>query len=101
MYSRVSGVPGRTGSRELGPAARTMRLRSILAFGFVGLSLAGAGVGAELVHREVQRTLPTAGHAARGVKVEGRDIPSEADAAAFIDGVADEELDRPIEVRYD
>lgn len=78
-----------------------MNLRRILALSFVGLSLAGAGVTAELARREYARTVPAEGRAARGVRVQGVDVPTDADVHAFVEGIAAGYLDRSIDVRYD
>lgn len=78
-----------------------MNLRRILAVGFVGLSLAGAGVTAELARREYEKTVPAPDRAARGVRVQGVDVPADADVRAFVEGMAAAYLDRKIDVVYD
>src|SRR5258708_2585747 len=91
MYSRASGV------LPLDP----MRLRPALAIGFVVLALVGAGGLAGFAHRELERTVPHGKELARGVRIEGREIPPNTDPAAFIGSLADAELDRAIDVRYE
>ncbi len=78
-----------------------MRLRTAVSFGFVVLALGGAGAGALLVDRAVEKALPHGAEAARGVRIEGRPIPEGTDARAFVEAVANEMLDRPIDLRAD
>jgi len=78
-----------------------MRLRPALAVGFVVLALASAGAGAFVVDKEVQRTIPHGTSLARGVRVEGKEIPDGADPESTVEALAAAVLDRPIDVRYD
>lgn len=78
-----------------------MNLRRVLSLTVVGLSLAGAGVTAEIARRTYDATVPAPDRAAAGVRVQGVEIPRDADVPAFVEALAAEYLDRPIAIRYD
>ncbi|MFO0613684.1 MAG: VanW family protein [Polyangiaceae bacterium] len=78
-----------------------MNLRRVLALSFVGLSLTSAGLAGELARRTYERTVPAPDRAARGVRVQGVDVPPDRDVRAFVEELAASYLDRKIDVRYD